>query len=64
MTDDLGFDSPQGRPDVFWDPPVLLYSGYRGIFPGDKAAGALKPRLRIVEVYLHFPIRLHSVMLR
>jgi hypothetical protein len=27
------------RPDRFWGPPSLLYSGYR-LFPGDKWSGA------------------------
>ena len=28
------------RPDRPWCPPSLLYNGYRGTFPGIKAAGA------------------------
>ena len=27
------------RPDLPWDPPSLLFNGYR-VFPGGKAAGA------------------------
>jgi hypothetical protein len=41
--DGLGIESRWGkilrtRPDRPWDPPSLLYSGYR-VFPGCKAAG-------------------------
>jgi hypothetical protein len=32
------FTSPC-RPDRRWGPPNLLYNGYRGLFPGGKAAG-------------------------
>jgi hypothetical protein len=28
------------RPDKLWDSPNLLCNGYRGLFPGGKAAGA------------------------
>jgi hypothetical protein len=27
-------------PDRLWGPPNPLYNGYRGLFPGGKAAGA------------------------
>jgi hypothetical protein len=33
------FTSPR-RPDRLGGPPNLLFTGYRGLFPGGKAAGA------------------------
>jgi hypothetical protein len=33
------FYSPEG-PDQLWDPPSLLYKGYRGLYPRGIAAGA------------------------
>jgi len=43
-SDGPGIESQWGqifrtRPDRPWDPPILLYGGYR-VFPGSKAAGA------------------------
>ena len=50
------------RPDRPWDPPSLLYDGYR-VFPGGKAAGAWWPptpivtpgALNSVERYVYLP---------
>jgi hypothetical protein len=36
--DDIFFSSPQ-RPDQLWRTPSLISNGYRGSFPGNKAAG-------------------------
>jgi hypothetical protein len=44
--DDRGSKSDRGwelfsstpRPDRLWSPPSLLFSGYQGLFSGDKAA--------------------------
>jgi len=33
------FSSPN-HPDWFWDPPSLLFNGYLGSSPGDKATMA------------------------
>jgi hypothetical protein len=49
-------------------PASLLSNEYRGLSPGDKAAGtlifhlALVPMLKIVELYLHSPIHLRGVV--
>jgi hypothetical protein len=48
------FSSPQ-RPDRLWGPSSLLSNGYRGLSP--------VPRLRMVELYLQFPIYLQSIVL-
>jgi hypothetical protein len=64
------FTSPC-RPDRLWGPPSLLYNGYRGPFPGSKAAGAWNWPLTSsqcrgqenVDLYIHSPIRLHGVVL-
>jgi hypothetical protein len=47
------------HPDRFWDPPSLLFNGYRGLFPwGVEVTTHLNPaaRSRMVELYLHSPI--------
>jgi hypothetical protein len=65
------FSFPQ-RPDQLWDPPSLLSNGYRELFlqrsksnRGVKMTTHLHPvlRSRIVELYLHSPICIHSIML-
>jgi hypothetical protein len=60
--------SPQ-RPDRLWGPPNPLSNGYRGaISPGVKRQGSKadhssQSRSRVMELYLHSPMRLHGVML-
>jgi hypothetical protein len=70
MTEESGFDSPQGqrlfsyplRPDRLWGLNGLLYIGYWGLFSrglSDKdvkliAHFHLVPLSRMVELYLHF----------
>jgi hypothetical protein len=64
------FSSPR-RPDRFWGPPSLLPNGYRGLFPrGVKRPGReadhSPTRVRdqeTVNLYRHFPIRLHGAVL-
>jgi hypothetical protein len=62
------------RPDRLWVPPSILFNLYRGgegsTFPVIKRPGSkvghqlnLEPRSRIMELYIHFPLRLYGVML-
>jgi hypothetical protein len=59
------------RPDRLWDPPGLLANGYRGLFlKGYSGRGVkltthleLVPNLRMVDLYIHSPIRLHGLVL-
>jgi hypothetical protein len=52
-------------------PPGLLSSGYKGLFHDGKSGRGVKlttqlhlePRIRMMELYLHSPIRLNGVML-
>jgi hypothetical protein len=65
------FFTPQ-RPDWLWDPPSLLYNWYRGHVPQGYSGLMMKlttnlhlvPRSRMVELYLHSPIYLHSTVLQ
>jgi hypothetical protein len=52
-------------PDLIWDPPNLVYNGYRGLIPCGQISQCVKltmhlhllPRLRMVELYTHSPNR-------
>jgi hypothetical protein len=57
--------SPQ-RPERLWRSTGLLFNGYWGLFPpGVKMATYvyLGPRSRMLELYLHSPIRFGGVVL-
>jgi hypothetical protein len=63
------FSIPQ-RPDQIWGPSSLLFNGHGGYFSGVKRRGVkltihlhLMPRSRMVKLHLHYPIRLHGVVL-
>jgi hypothetical protein len=51
------------RPARLWNPYSLLFSGYQGFFHRDKAAGAWSSTdFYLVRLYLHPPVRLHSMV--
>jgi hypothetical protein len=64
------FFTPQ-RPDRLWGPPSLLSNGYCGLFHWGQSGRGVKlttnshlvQRSRMVELYLHFPTRLHGVVI-
>jgi hypothetical protein len=59
------------RPDRFWGPPSLQPHKYRRFSPWKWSNRRMKltiylhllPKLGIVELYLHSPMRLHTIML-
>jgi hypothetical protein len=59
------------RPDRLWSLPSLIHNGYRGLFPRDYSGRGVKmtthlhlvQRSRMVELYLHFFIRLRGIVL-
>jgi hypothetical protein len=63
--------SPPRRPDRFCGPFILLSDRYRGSFRGSKAARDLNLTIYFqlllsqenMDLYIHFPIRLHGVVL-
>jgi hypothetical protein len=64
------FFSPPHHPDQFWGPHSLLHNGYwRAVSLRVQQQGYeddhshLVSRLRIVELYFHFSIHLHGVVL-
>jgi hypothetical protein len=60
----------QQRPDRFWGPLSLLANGFRELFPWRYRCRSVKltthlhlvPTSRMVELYLHSPIRLHDIV--
>jgi hypothetical protein len=63
--------SPPQRPRRLWGPPKLLPNGYQGLFPRGLSSCGVKytaylhlvPKSRMVELYLHSPIRIHFAVL-
>jgi hypothetical protein len=60
-----GIFSPPPRPDRLWGPPSLLSDMYHGLLPRGLSGRGVKltthlhllPKLRMMELYLHCPIR-------
>jgi hypothetical protein len=64
------FFSIRQRPNQIWGPPSLLFTRYGDYFSGVKLRGVkltihlhLIPTSRMMKLHLHYPIRLHGVVL-